>query len=106
MMIPEFLHRVEERFYTNGLQIEKQKFKVIKETRCGYWIKLFSMFDDKKWVSKGGKKRYAYPTEEEALTSFIARKKRQIKILEGKLRFAKIALYKGQEIERKMKTVE
>jgi hypothetical protein len=91
-MIPEYLYRFDDMHYTTGVRVEKRKFKVIKETPCGYWIKLFDCFDDKKWVSKTGKKRYAYPTEEEALTSFKARKRRQIEILESQLTRARVAL--------------
>lgn len=93
MMIPEYLYRVDDVCYTTGVRIEKRKFKVVKETPCGYWIDLFEFFDDKKWVSKTGKKRYAYPTEEEAMTSFKARKKRQIQILSDKLSRARRALF-------------
>jgi hypothetical protein len=91
-MIPEYLYRFDDMHYTTGVRVEGRKFRVIKETPCGYWIKLFDCFDDKKWVSKGGKKRYAYPTEEEALTSFKARKRRQIQILENQLTRARAAL--------------
>jgi hypothetical protein len=74
------------------IKIEERKYKVIKKTKCGYWIKLFSCFDDKKWVSKNSKKRFAYPTKQEAMNSFKFRKKRQIEILEDKLKKAREAL--------------
>lgn len=77
-------------FYPTELQLVE--FDLVKETPCGYWIKQSSwLFYDlpNKWVSKTGRKRYAYPTKEEALKSFFFKKKRQIKILQTQLDFAK-----------------
>src|SRR3954471_1481851 len=74
---------------------------LVKETPKGYWIamgdpnRLHVAF--KKWVSKTAKKRYAYPTEEEALNSFILKKKRQIKILKYMLARAQADLSIGIE---------
>jgi len=90
-MTPELFYRYEESKTLNNPVILKV-FKVIKETPCGYWIKLFYRGNDKKWVSKTTKKRYAYPTKQEALTSFKARKRRQIEILNSQLIRAKSAL--------------
>ena len=84
--------RYEDILYTDGVKVHKRVFEFISETPKGYWIKLFSCFNDKKWVSKNGKNRYAYPTEIEALVNFKARKSRQIYILEAKLSRAKQAL--------------
>lgn len=47
---------------------------------------------DLKFVLAGEGKRWAYPTREAALDSFTARKRRQIKILEGQLHRARQAL--------------
>jgi hypothetical protein len=91
-MIPEYLYRFEDYENTLGVHVRKREFKVIKETPCGYWIKLFYSFNDKKWVSKVAKKRYAYPSEQEAMINFKARKRRQIEILSAQLRTAKSAL--------------
>jgi len=49
------------------------EFRVLRETPCGFWIALDTWGDQEKWVSKTGRKRYAYPTEELAKESFIAR---------------------------------
>jgi hypothetical protein len=91
-MIPEYLYRFEDSMDVYGVKVHTRKFKVIKETPCGYWIKLFYSGDDKKWVSKVARKRYAYPYKHEALTSFKARKKRQIEILQAQLSQARTAL--------------
>lgn len=94
--IPEILYRYHNYRTMTGVMVKEHKYKVLKETPCGYWIELYHCsWDDKfgrKWVPKNTRKRFAYPTKEEALTSFIARKKRQIAILEGQLTDARIAL--------------
>ena len=66
-----------------------QTFELIKETKCGYWI---GYEWDKKWVSKTARKRFAYPTIEEAKESYLQRKYRQVAILEVKLKKAKTCL--------------
>jgi len=70
---------------------------LIKETPKGYWIGYMD-YNDKPtcWVSKTAKKRYAYPTKQEAWDSFKARKARQVNILTKKLDIAKQALYTKQ----------
>ena len=86
----------------NYVKVEERNYEVIKETPCGYWIQLYSFsFDQKKWVSGNAKKRFAYPTKIEAMTSFKARKNSQIKILESQLKKAKQALdlAEGMNIE-------
>lgn len=65
-------------------------FNVIRETPCGYWIENFSALLPK-WVSKTGKKRYAYPTKDEARASYYARKQRQVTILTEQLHQAQMA---------------
>lgn len=92
----KFYRYEEMQYYQIGVKIHLMEFDFIKETPCGYWIKLFSFCDDKKWVSKTAKKRFAYPTKEEALSSFIARKTRQIEILEAQLSNARMALMLGK----------
>lgn len=77
---------------------------MIKETPKGYWIYehqplhddemdifnneeefAFGYQPSKKWVSKTGKKRYAYPTKPEALVNFIKRKQSALEHLEQQL---------------------
>ena len=61
------------------------EYDLFKETPKGYWIgyghfgKLHSSWT--KWVSKTARKRYAYPTKEEALVNFKARTKKRMEIL-------------------------
>ena len=68
-----------------GLRI----YSVIGETPCGYHV---TSYGAKHWVSKTSKKRLAYPSREEAWTSFKARKTRQVAILKARLRRAEAAL--------------
>jgi hypothetical protein len=78
-------------------------FSLVKETKKGYWIKesLFGMSHGKRWVSKTSVKRYAYPTKEEALQSFIKRKERQIRILTSRLNVAQDALKEAKKEKEK-----
>ena len=75
------------------IKIDLSEYSVIKETPCGYWIPRYSTSyyrdDEKRWVSNCTRKRFAYPTKEEALKSFVARKNRQVKILTAQLDTAK-----------------
>jgi hypothetical protein len=91
-------YRYEEMAYESGPQIREVIFHLVKETTCGYWIHPranfkkgdleFYPWQKPKWVSKTSRKRFAYPTQEEALKGFIARKVRQVGILRYKLRDA------------------
>lgn len=70
-----------------GLTI--REFYVMSETPKGWWINV----DGKKtWISKTAKKRYAYPTREEALESFRCRKTAFVKHAQNMLEVAKTDL--------------
>lgn len=86
-------YRYDDTVYADiGVRVNKFEYELIRETPKGYWINAYG----EKWISKTAKKRFAYPTEEEALESFKARKKRQIEILEYQLRNARMALYRAE----------
>jgi hypothetical protein len=74
--------------------LQLREFNLHKETPKGYWISYggLTLSSPSRWISKTSKKRYAYPTKEEALNNFIKRKEYQIKLLEYQLSSAKIAL--------------
>jgi len=84
------------------IKVHEEKFDMVKETECGYWIQTGFVFPRKKWVSKTAKKRFAYPTKKEALDSFIKRKERQKEILEHKLSNVKEALSEGHRMIKEM----
>lgn len=56
--------------------LKLRSYTINSETLEGYWINLPGWPYKSKWVSKTAKKRFAYPTEQEALNAFIARTKR------------------------------
>lgn len=78
----------------DNVSIKLEEWKVIKETPKGYWINRMSgiWWGGKRWVSKTSRKRFAYPTKEEALESFLIRKKAHIKHLKRNLTNAEKAL--------------
>ncbi|MFW6219334.1 MAG: hypothetical protein ACOC33_00570 [bacterium] len=93
----------EDKLSTDGVRIYCKEKILLRETPCGYWISYNETEYLKKWVSKKGLRRKWCPTKEEALKNFLARKKRQIKILEGRLNQARKALSIGQIVEESLK---
>lgn len=62
----------------------ERKFILRKETPAGYWIcqgRPSGYQSDKRWIPKVSKKRYAYPTQIEALDNYIRRTTRRRGIL-------------------------
>jgi hypothetical protein len=85
--------------------IKLSVFVGVKETEKGYWIKDKGLVDmsgiKPRWISKTSRKRFAYPTKEEALNSFVIRTHRRVSILEEEFDFAKTALRLGKEMLEK-----
>ena len=75
--------------------IELREYDILKETLKGYWIghKEFPELS-KLWVSKTSKKKFAYPTKDEALINFTKRTEKRIKILKHQILFSEIVLVK------------
>jgi hypothetical protein len=71
-----------------NVNIHLEEFDLIKFTPKGYWIGGNGF---KKWVSATSLKKFAYPTLQEALTSFRLRKEQQVRILKAQLYVAEIA---------------
>ena len=69
----------------------KIELDVIKKTPCGVWLDL-GFGSGSRWVSCTSHKRYACPTEAEAMESFLARKRRQITILQSQIKRAERAI--------------
>jgi len=89
--------------YATEERLHEQVFYLVRETPCGWWIhdhpnyngiepQYREYYGKPRWVSKTARKRHAYPTRAEALENFKARKRRQIEILEHRLRCARAAL--------------
>lgn len=53
-------------------------YDVTEETNCGYWISSGWNAKKWKWVSKTSRRRFAYPTKEEAVESFFLRQQHRI----------------------------
>jgi hypothetical protein len=70
--------------------VELKTIPLIKETEKGYWIGKYEW--QKKWIPKESRKRYAYPTKEEALKNYILRTEKRIKILKSGLSTSEQAL--------------
>lgn len=100
-MSDEFLYRCESIIYAapldefdrssgeGRLELREIKFQIIKRTPKGAWIDIYG---DKKFVNLTARKKFACETIDKALESFIARKERQISILESQTRYAKRVL--------------
>lgn len=81
-------------------ELHVERYSVIRETPCGYWIRtLFT----KRWTSKTATRRFAYPTEKEALHNFIRRKQRQKCILRTQIEIASHALAMAKEAYEQLK---
>jgi hypothetical protein len=79
-------YRIEDGSAQNWLR----EFQVVKVTTCG--VRLSDGFGMRRLVLDGSRKRYACPTREEAMESFIARKRRQLKILRTQIQRVERAL--------------
>ena len=78
--------------------IELKTYVLKKETEKGYWIGYDISSSYIKWIPKKSKSRYAYPTKEEALTNYIKRTEKRVKILKNQMEFCQIALQKACQI--------
>lgn len=84
--------------YPARVEVRVSKIPIIKRTKCGMWVGHGEW--DKHWVRNNAVKKYAHPTKLEAIQSFIARKKRQIKIVGDQLNRAKMALAAAEQMEK------
>jgi len=80
-----------------------QTYDLIRETPKGYWIGWLwgnGSIGYKRWVSKTSRKRYAYPTKEEAMNNFVKRTERRIKILKNQTRQAEFGLLEARKLQK------
>jgi len=84
------------------------ELEIVRETKCGYWIREAkrgeylihcNVGEKERWMSKKG--RYAR-TDPRALMDFLHRKRRQISILRLQLDRAQGAHYQAEEMEKAM----
>jgi hypothetical protein len=57
---------------------------VVKETPCGFWV------HDGRWISKTARKRYAYPTIDEARHAFRCRTRSHVEHCQRRLEDAQL----------------
>ena len=96
------------------VRVVLEEYELLKETPKGYWIGFQSLFTSqrseewreehlkncwKKWVSKNGRKRFAYPTKEEAMNNYVLRTKKRISILKSQLRHAEFGLMNAEKVK-------
>jgi hypothetical protein len=72
-------------FDSSRVHVYVQEYEVRKRTPKGVWLEYAGF---RRFVRDDARKKYACPTLEEAKESFLARKKRQIKILKRQLSHA------------------
>lgn len=70
------------------------EYPVLKETEKGVWIGF--CWEERRFVRKSGRKRFAWPSEEEAYESFKARKRKQIRILLAQIHAAEEFLFMAE----------
>jgi hypothetical protein len=91
--------------YSNP-KIRLETFELVKETEKGYWI-TYSFFSNyKKWIPKESRKRFAYPTKEEALTNLIKRTEKRISLLERQLKSCKTVVMQAKDMVNIKQIVE
>jgi hypothetical protein len=95
-----------EHYYTIGPKVELSTYDVVRETPCGYWIRSGNsgafIHGPERWVSKATRKRFALPSQKEAMESFLRRKSKQISIISHQLDRAKRAHELGSEMMVKL----
>lgn len=82
-----------EVFGVSPLYLEESIYEVVKLTPKGVWLNFGEWRLPKNiFVLNGSRKKFAYPTREEALEGFIQKKKRHVSILAAQHDDAKAAL--------------
>lgn len=75
----EYLYRVEDYLSAYGISVRVYAYRVVSTTPKGKWIV------GKRFVLDKAKRRFAHDTSEQAVKSYLARRKRQRDILEAQL---------------------
>lgn len=74
---------------TGSIDVRLNKYAVLSQTPKGLWI---DGPEGRKFISTVSRKQFACLSKEDAIISFISRKKRHISILEAQLKSARVAL--------------
>lgn len=89
-------YRYVDPYDTDSIHLCTEEWRVDKITPAGYWIESYG---ERKFVLAGGGKRYAYPSKEEALDSYIIRKNRQLQHLASTKHKAEHGLFLAKELK-------
>lgn len=81
--------------------VELQDYEVIRETKQGYWVHQY-FGSEKKWVSKDGLRRFAFPTKYQAMQNFIKRTEKRVKYLEIDLQACQLGLESAKRIQEEI----
>lgn len=71
------------------IEVHVFKFQVVKTTPKGVWL---NVAEECRFVLRGATKRFACPTLDEAKASFVARKRKQIRIYQNRINLAEQAI--------------
>lgn len=82
------VHVGDDYYETSDAVLKCCVYDVVKKTPRGYWI-TYAFGGKDKWVSSDSRKRFAHPSEEEALESYKLRKKSFVGHCEVRLSRAK-----------------
>lgn len=77
-----------DEYGSTGPKLELREYRITAKTPKGHWIGYFEGAKDR-WVSKTSRKRYAYPTKEEALEGYRQKKLAFVRHAEANLSRAK-----------------
>ena len=83
------------------------EYQLVKETPKGYWITHRSwrlQMISPKWISKTSRKRFAYPTKQEALTNYIKRTERRLDILNYQIKLCRSGIMEANQTKEKITT--
>jgi len=86
---PLKLYRFDDSPWPDSNRLSETFYYVKRETPAGYWVVNGYSYGEEQWVAKNGKKRLAYPTREEAMISYLHRKRFQLNIYNNRLNKAK-----------------
>lgn len=85
----DWLFRCDAILRAEGMGVGIDHFPVTKKTPKGVWV---TAWGGPKFILDGAGRRFAYPTREQAIDSFMRRKRRQIQILHSNLASAEAQL--------------
>lgn len=81
----------------HSVTLRLELLELVKKTPCGAWLNYGYTGAKNKFVLDHATKKYAHPTKEKAYESFLARKKKQLRIYKDKVKTIEIAMTLDKE---------